>query len=300
METRQLECFVAVAEYMHFTKAAQAIHISQPALSQQILKLEEEVGTKLLERTKRHVQLTPAGIAFRERAESALQQIAEAASHAQMVARGEAGLIRVAFVSTATIEILPKILNKFCKRFPQVTVELVHLDPAEQLGAIERGNFSVGLTSISSPLPYLDRKLLVREKLVVALPHRHPAASQRTVDLKELSKDRFLLPPRSGLSGVHQGILQACQRSGFVPRHVQTVKTAETAVFLVAGNTGIALVPASFRRLNVTGVVYRPLRHEVPSIEIFAIRRKEHDSPLVDSFWEVAVSMAHKTTSAEN
>jgi len=292
METRQLECFVAVAEYMHFTKAAQSLHISQPALSQQILKLEEEVGTKLLERTKRRVQLTPAGVTFRERAEAALHQIAEAASHAQRVARGEAGLIRVAFVSTATIEILPKILNQFCKRFPDVTVELVHLDPAEQLDALERGNFAVGLTSISSPLPFLDRKLLAREKLVVALPQRHPAASQHTVDLKQLAQDRFLLPPRSGLSGVHQGILQACQRSGFVPRHVQTVKTAETAVFLVAGNTGIALVPESFRRLKVSGVVYKPLRHEVPFIEIYAIRRKEHDSPLVDNFWDIVVSLA--------
>lgn len=289
-----MECFVAVADHMHFTRAAESLHISQPALSQQIQRLEEEVGTKLLERTKRRVQLTAAGIAFRERAESALQQIAEAASRAQMVARGETGFVRLAFVTTATIEILPKILNQFSKRFPQVTVELVHLDPAEQLGALERGNISVGLTSISTSLPFIERKLLMRERLIVALPQRHPAASQRAVFLKDLSQERFLLPPRSLFSGVHQGILQACQHAGFVPRFVQTVKTAETAVFLVAGNTGIALVPESFRRLKVTGVVYKPLKLDIPHIEIYAIRRKEPESPLVDNLWSVVESAAQK------
>ena len=128
MEMRQLRSFLAVAERMHFTRAAEALHLSQPALSQQIRMLEEELGVKLLERSKRRVQLTPAGVAFRARAKAALEAAAEAVSDARMAERGEAGFISIGFVTTAAVVILPRLLDEFCTRFPRAVVELLQTD----------------------------------------------------------------------------------------------------------------------------------------------------------------------------
>lgn len=294
MEIRQLRYFLAVAERMHFTKAAEFLHVSQPALSQQIRMLEEEIGVKLLERTNRRVQLTPAGIAFRVRAQAALQEAAEAVSDAKMVEGGEGGSISIGFVTTTAVAILPTLLDQFCSRFPHVTVELRELDPGTQLEALGHSKIDIGFTSASSSLPSLECKLLGREKLIVALPNRHPAAQHRAVDLRQLSEERFLLPPRGLQSGIHEGIVAACHRSGFVPKFIQPIRLAETAVCLVAGNLGIALIPQSFRRLKVSGVVYRSLKHEIPVIEMYAIRRKPSESPLVDNFWSFVESMAQK------
>lgn len=284
MEIRQLKYFLAVAERMHFTQAAQSLHVSQPALSQQIRLLEEEIGVKLLERTNRSVKLTPAGNAFRIRAQNALREAAEGASDAKLIERGEGGYISLGFVTPAAVVVLPRILDQFCSRFPHATVELRELDPAAQLEALEENRIAVGFTSVPSALPSLECRLLAREKFIVALPHLHPAAKRRRIDLKHLANERFLLPPRGVLPGIHEGIIQACHHAGFVPKF-QAIRLAETAVCLVAGNLGIALIPESFRRLKISGVVYRSLSHETPFIELYAIRRKNSESPLIDNFW---------------
>jgi DNA-binding transcriptional LysR family regulator len=285
MEIRQLKYFLAVAERMHFTSAAAALHVSQPALSQQIRMLEEEIGVKLLERTNRRVQLTPAGAAFRIRAQAALRETVEAASDARQVERGEGGNISIGFVTTAAVMILPKLLELFCSRYPDAGVSLHELDPRAQLEALEEKRIAVGFTSVPSSLPSLECRCLTREPLIVALPQKHPAARRRTLDLKHLSEERFLLPPRGLLHGIHEEIMQACHRAGFVPKHILPIRLAETAVCLVAGNLGIALIPESLRRLRVRGVVYRALSHDISYINLYAIRSKALESPLVKNFW---------------
>jgi len=292
MELRQLRYFLAVAERMHFTGAAQALHVSQPALSQQIRMLEEEIGVKLLERTNRRVELTPAGVAFRARALAALREVAEAASDAKQVERGEVGSINIGFVTTAAVFILPSLMDQFCINFPHAMLKLHELSPEEQLEALDKNRIDVGFSSVSSVLPSLECKLLVREKLIVALPLLHPAASRRSVDLAQFADERFLLPERGLLTGMYEEIIQACHRSGFVPKLTQPIRLAETAVCLVAGNFGIALVPESFKRLKVDGVVYRPLKHDVPVFDMYAIRRKNPGSPLVDNFWSFVESIS--------
>lgn len=292
MELRQMKYFLAVAERMHFTGAAQALHVSQPALSQQIRMLEEEIGVKLLERTNRRVELTPAGVAFRTRALAALREASEAASDARMVERGEGGSISIGFVTTAAVVILPSLMDHFCRRFPSAVLKLQELDPQEQLEALDQNKIGVGFSSVSSALPSLECKLLAREKLIVALPQKHPAASRRSVDLARLADERFLLPQRGWLTGMHEEIIQACNRAGFVPKYTQPIRLAETAVCLVAGNFGIALVPESFRRLKVDGVVYRPLTHENLVFDMYAIRRKNSESALVDNFWSFVESIS--------
>jgi DNA-binding transcriptional LysR family regulator len=283
MELRQLRYFLGVAECMHFTRAAELLRVSQPALSQQIRRLEQEIGVRLLERTNRRVRLTPAGIAFRARVQTVLEEAAEAASEARSIGCGEGGRIIVGFVSTAAMVILPRILNPFCTLFPRIVVELRELDPGAQLEALQQNRINAGLTSVPTSLPALECKLLTREKLIVALPGQHPAARHRTVNLKHLSEDRFLLPPRHALSGLHEGMIAACQMAGFVPKYAQSIRLAETAVCLVASGFGIALIPQSFKRLKVDGVVYRALEHEIPVVELYAVRRKDRGSRLRDN-----------------
>jgi DNA-binding transcriptional LysR family regulator len=294
MELRQLRYFLAVAECMHFTRAAELLNVSQPALSQQIRMLEEEVGARLLERTNRRVQLTPAGIAFRARVQAVVEEAAEAASEARSIERGDGGRILVGFVSTAAMVVLPRILNPFCTRFPRIVVELRELDPGAQLEALQQNRIDAGLTSVPTSLPALECKLLTRENLIVALPHQHPAAKYRTVELKHLSEDRILLPPRHALTGVHDGIVTACQNAGFAPKFIQSIRLAETSVCLVATGFGIALIPQSFNRWKVDGVVYRSLKHEIPVIELYAVRRKDKRLPALENLWSYisAVSKA--------
>jgi DNA-binding transcriptional LysR family regulator len=144
MEIRRLRYFLAAADRVHFSKAAEFLRVSQAALRQQIRMPEEEVGVKLLGRTNRRVQLTPAGMAFRARAQAALQEAAEAASDARMVERGEGGSISIGFVTTAAVAILPGLLDKFCSHFPRVTVELRELDPGAYLRALAQSRIAVG------------------------------------------------------------------------------------------------------------------------------------------------------------
>jgi DNA-binding transcriptional LysR family regulator len=292
MELRQLRYFLAVAERMHFTRAAEFLNVSQPALSQQIRLLEQDIGVRLLERTNRQVKLTPAGIAFRARVQTVLNEAAEATSEARSIESGEGGQILVGFVSTAAMVVLPKILNPFCTRFPLIAVELRELDPGAQIEALQQNRIDAGFTSVSTSLPSLECMLLTRENMIVAMPRQHPAARRKTVDLMQFSEDRILLPPRHALSGVHEEIVTACQKAGFVPKHTQSIRLAEIAVRLVACSFGIALIPKSFSRLKVDGVVYRALNHESPVVELYAIRRKGERSPLLDNFWNYTSSVA--------
>jgi DNA-binding transcriptional LysR family regulator len=297
MEMRQFRYFLAVAERMHFTRAAELLHLSQPALSQQIRMLEEEIGVKLLERSRRRVQLTAAGMAFRAKAQAALEAAADAASDARMAERGEAGSISIGFVTTAAVVILPRLLDEFGARFPRAAVELRELEPGAQMEALEQHRVTFGLSSVPSTLTSLESRLLAEERLVVALPSRHPAARRKSVHLRDLSGERFLLPPRGLLSGIHEGIIAACHSAGFEPGSVQPTRLAETAVSLVAGNLGIALVPQSFRHLKVGGVVYRSLSHEVPLVRMYAIRRRQSESPLAENLWGFVETMARKRES---
>jgi DNA-binding transcriptional LysR family regulator len=284
MELRQLRYFLGVAEQLHFTRAAELLHVAQPALSQQIALLEEEIGVKLLERTNRRVQLTPAGQAFREKAQAALDKAGEAAFDAQRVDRGQGGSVTIGFISTAALVVLPKLLVHFCSTVPDATFEIRGLDPVAQVEAMQQKNIDLGLTSILSNDPALEYHLLLKESLIVALPERHPIARRRSIDLKWLENERLLLPPRYGLTSLHDRIVAACHNEGFNPGHSQPIRLVEIAVFLVAGGVGIALIPNSFRKLQVKGVVYRPLKQQI-TFELFATRRRKQNTPLLDKLW---------------
>jgi DNA-binding transcriptional LysR family regulator len=282
MEIRQLRYFLAVAEDLHFTRAAQRLHIAQPALSQQIRQLEEEVGAKLLERTNRRVALTPAGETFRVRAALVVEQANRALSEASQIGRGEAGTVSIGFVSSAVYGVLPDLLRHFRESVPAAKVELQELEPAEQLEGIEQFRLDLGLMHAALHESTLGSVVVSSDRLIAAIPEGHPAARSSQVSLRDLAGETFFIPKRHSHSGYYEIVLAACKSAGVVPARIQPTRLLQTAVALVAGGLGVTLVPQSFDgNLYIKGVLYRPLAGTAPVARLIAVWNKENNSPLM-------------------
>ena len=282
MELRQLKYFLAVAEELHFTRAAVKLRVAQPALSHQIRQLESEIGVVLFERTNRRVRLTPAGIAFQIRARVVIEQAGRAASDAVRAGSGLAGSISIGFVSSAAFGVLPGILRRFRQSSPGAEVELRELEPSEQLMAIREDRLDLGMMHALLKDPDLETCPLSRDKLIVALPQGHPEAARRSVHLRKLAAETFIMPPRHAAAGFHEVVMAACHKAGFSPAKVQATRLLLTAVSLVGGRLGVALVPESFRdTLSIRGVVYRPLSGPAPQADLIAVWRRDNASSLL-------------------
>lgn len=285
MELRQLRYFLAVAEDLHFTHAAERLHVAQPALSQQISQLEREVGVKLLERTSRSVVLTSAGEVFRKRASIAIEQLERAATDAGTIGRGEAGIISLGFISAAVVNILPVMLRWFRREIPAALIDLRELEPSDQIEAILQRHLDIGLLHANIEVPELATMVVAREKLVIALPENHPAACKEQVELKCVAKETIFLPRRHAFPGYYELVIHACQKEGFEPACLQPTNLLQTAVALVAGELGVALVPESFRQsLPVRGVIYKSIAEPAPIAEMIAVWREDNESPLLTAF----------------
>ncbi len=274
-----------MAEELHFTRAADKLHVAQPALSQQIRQLEDELGVKLLSRTNRRVALTAAGEAFRSRARIAMEQVERATADAVQTGRGETGSLSIGFVSSAVWGALPALLRRFREEVPLAEVQLRELEPAEQLQSLREGHLDLGMMHASIDEPELSSAVIARDRLIVALPKGHPAATGAAIELRSLANETLLVPKRHGTAGFHELVVEACRTAGFRPARMQATRLLQTAVGLVAGGIGIALVPEVFQdNLQVRGVVYRPLTGETPIAELVAVWRTDNDAPLLARF----------------
>jgi len=298
MEMRQLRYFLAIAEELHFTRAAALLHVAQPALSHQIRQLEEEIGAKLFERTNRRVRLTAAGNVFRDRVRVSLDQAARAALEAGKVGRGEAGTISVGVGSSAVWTVLPRLLRRFQRMAPAASIDIREMEPSEQLEGLRHETLDFGLLRAPVNDPELDSIVISSEKLIVALPERHKAASHRQVDLRSLVNETLVAPRRQSMPASHEIALKACEEAGFRPAKIITTRFLQTALCLVAGRLGFALVPELFgHTLRVRGVVYRPLLGQTSMSELTAAWRKDNNLPLARRFQDELRSLA---TTAHN
>lgn len=288
MELRHLRYFLAVADELHFGRAAARLHLAQPPLSQQIRKLERELGFDLFARTSRRVHLTDAGRAFRDEARAILSRVDEATASARRVAEGEAGALAVGFVASATYALLPRLYRRFRERHPDVALTISELSTAEQVEALRAGRIQVGLARAPVGDDALVIEPLAEEPLVVALPKRHPLASSRAVALRALASEPFVLFPRHPRPGWIDLVQGACAAAGFRPAVAQEVLELSTTVTLVAAGIGVTLVPASAQALRLAGVVYRPLRPPAPTTKLLALHRADEQRPVVRRFLEVA------------
>jgi DNA-binding transcriptional LysR family regulator len=283
MELRHLRYFVAVAEELHFGRAAARLRIAQPPLSQQIRQLEQELGVVLLERTKRRVELTPAGAAFVEHARRILADTERAKRVARRAGRGEIGRLAIGFASSADLDILPRVLRIWHERFPDVEVDAQPLLTAAQVDALLRGRIHVGFARLPVDEPRLTVEPITREAVVAALPERHPLARRRRLPLAELAGEPMILFPRHTAPGYYDVFIDACRQAGFTPQMLHP-GTMQAILGLVSAGLGVSLMPESIRNLRRAGVVYRPLAPPVPHVEMAMVYRRDEPSAVLPAF----------------
>ena len=288
MELRHLRYFVAVAEERHFGRAAERLHIAQPPLSQQIRRLEAEVGAPLLHRTTRSVELAPAGEVLLGRARDILAAVDAAADDARRAARGEFGRLAIGFTGSATYALLPAVAAALRAALPGVALDLRGelLTPAQVAGLLD-GTLDLGLLRP----PVRERELAVevvrREPLVAVLSREHPLAAADAIPLEELEHEPFVTYPSHFRSVLHDAVEETCAAHGFRPNVALEVSETATLVSFVAAGLGVSLVPESVRHMTVEGAVYRPLARDTTTVELAVAWRRDDATPLLERALEV-------------
>ncbi|ABM38175.1 LysR family transcriptional regulator [Polaromonas naphthalenivorans] len=259
IELRLWRQFVAVAEELHFSRAAQRLNMTQPPLTQAIAQLEATLGLRLFDRTKRSVQLTAAGAALVPEARDLLARASALPVFARASADGEAGRLRLAFVSTAGFDVLPRWVRAFREQHPKVQLELIEATGDVQLEAIGRGEIDAGfmLHSPGFAPPGLACQLIARESLVVAVPGQSALATKGTLALKDLLDQPLVIFPRRILPSLYDAIFAMYHAAGYLPCVAQEAIQMQTIVNLVSAGIGVAWVPDSVRQFQRPGVVYR-------------------------------------------
>jgi DNA-binding transcriptional LysR family regulator len=297
MELRHLRYFIAVAEELHFGRAANRLHISQPPLSHQIRDLEREIGVELFRRTRRSVILTEAGRLFLEGARHVLGDAEHAVEIAQQASRGEVGRLSVGCGPAPQSWILERVLSVFLARHPNVQIELHTLYTQEQVEALGARRIQVAFPL----LPIQDRGLGVErigeEPLAVALPVTHRLAAKTSISLAELRDEPFVLVSRDVGPSFHDLVFRACGQQGFAPRVTHEASNVVPVLGFVAAGLGISIQPEAVRSSSPEGVVFRSLAPPAPAIEIGMAYRLDDSSPVLTAFREVVREVAlHRST----
>lgn len=261
MELRHLRYFVAVAEELNFTRAADRLHIAQPPLSQQIRQFEEEIGARLLDRTRRRVVLTPAGQAVLAEARNTLAQANRIPAVAHRAEQGPGGTLRVGFSSAAAHTVLPRVVRSIRSKAPEVKLQLREMSTEHQIANLCEASIDIGFVRL--PLEGLPASLVVesifREPLILAIPRGHALLRSRHISTAVLAKAPFIRFPRHVAPGLYDQIDLICGRAGFRPNVVQEALEIQTTLSLVAAGIGVAIVPESARNIGSRQIVYRPL-----------------------------------------
>jgi len=282
MELRHLRYFSVLAETLHFGRAAQRLHISQPPLSVAIRQLEDAVGARLFERNSKEVRLTAAGQGLQVQARQLLRQAEEAAQEAHAVARGAAGRLRIGFVGAMLYRGLPQALRVFQDQHAAVRVTLRELNSELQLTELSSDRLDLGFVHSRRVPPDLQHRLLLSEPFVCCLPAAHRLARSRAVAPAALRDEAFVLFSREASPDYHARILGICADAGFAPQLQHEVRHWLAVVSLVAQGMGVALVPQAMRQSAIAGVVFKPLREVQAQSETYAVWRRDSSNLLVE------------------
>ncbi|MGE4526726.1 MAG: LysR family transcriptional regulator [Rhodospirillaceae bacterium] len=278
MELHHIRYFLAVAEELNFTRAAEKLGIGQPPLSQQIRSLEKEIGATLFHRIPQGVELTEAGRVFLDKVYGVPREVHDAKCAAQRAARGELGLLRIGFTGSAAFHPrVPKLIRDFRRHFPEVEVALVEENTVQLVTML--GSEDIDAAFIRPGLHELQGLRLLRfrdEPMVIALPSVHPLAERENIQLSEMNGEPFVLLPRGAEFCLSEEVVTRCRESGFKPRLVQEGPQMASVINLVAAEMGVSIVPRSLTQLQVKGVVYVPLAGTYPVARMaLAVRRNE-------------------------
>ncbi|CAM2162361.1 HTH-type transcriptional regulator BudR [Paraburkholderia sacchari] len=285
MEFRQLRYFLAVAEHLHFTEAAFHLGIAQPPLSQQILKLEREIGTALFIRHARRVELTEAGHLLRERAQKIISDAQQALADAQDAGRGHMGRLSLGFAgSTVFHPAMALTMQQFRRTFPRVTISCEESNSIELLNKVALGQLDAALVRMPLHCGELIVEPLVKEEMLAVLPAEHPKSKRKQIKLADLAHSMFVLFPRSIGPNLYDSILGACHAAGFAPSIRMESPQISSAANLVSAGFGVALVPSSMRQVQVSGVSYHELSGKPLSTAIALIYRPREKARTVLNF----------------
>jgi DNA-binding transcriptional LysR family regulator len=295
MELRRLRYFVAVAEELHFSRAAERLHIGQPPLSQQIQLLEEELGVRLLERTRRWVRLTEAGRLFLEDARRILALSEQAAETARRADRGELGELRIGFTGlTPLTDAFNKTVNEYRKAFPRVALSFSEMSTLRQVDAIRERRIDLGFMRPSeAPLPReVVTTTLRRDPLMLVAPVHHPLLQRESVSIRDLADQPFVMFSADAGTGMLPMLQRLCRDAGFEPKVALQAREGATVIGLVAAGCGVAILPESVSAIHIKGVGYLSLSDPAARTQLMLARHRTDSSPLAEAFVEFALRVA--------
>jgi len=289
MELRHLRYFVAVGEEEHFGRAAERLHVVQPALTRQVRQLEAEIGCALFERLKRGVRLTAAGQAFLEEARRLLSDLEHGVDRTRLVAQGKVGRLRVGFADTATYSgELPSILRDFRASWPDVRLELFPSSSVTAGEQLRKQEVDVSFVyTLPTNLRELKTHIISVERFMLALPQAHPLVNRKRVRLGDLKREPFVWFPRAVAPLLYDPVLSACHAAGVTLNIVQEVNNPTTMLSLVAGGIGLSFTIQSAERTKPDSVVLREVEDLRLTIELSAIWREDNQVPALQTFLEI-------------
>jgi DNA-binding transcriptional LysR family regulator len=288
MELRHLRYFTAVVQWKGYREASRRLHVAQPAISQTVADLEEELGLKLFSRAKRIAQLTPEGEVFYKEAVRTLAQAELAVNTAKRAAKGEIGTLSIGFLGSATYAFLPELVRKFKAQYPGVKLTLRELTPIQQDAAFEKGEIDIGFTRTitTEQSKIFESRCLYRDPMMAVLPRSRPVKTKR-VRISDLANESFVLFHREGAPGLFDTITGMCNDAGFSPRVENEPNLMQSVLSLVEAEEGVAIVPACVRNLRSEGVRFYRLQPDKVRVELVGAWKREMPSVVLRAFLDL-------------
>lgn len=269
ISARALLQFITVAEELHFGRAAKRLHMSQPPLSQAVMRLESTLEVKLFHRSKIAIELTEAGRVFLHDAREMLEQQARAIAHARQADAGVSGTVVLGFVGSVSYGLLPEVLARFRVEYPDLRFDLRELPSSEQAQELQARRIEIGVVRLPvANASGCEMRVIRRERMIAVLPASHPLCKRKTVALKDLADEAFMMFPPERVPSLHAKTLEACRAAGFSPRVALEAWQMPTMVSLVAAGVGVALLPEQIKNIPHRGVVYRDISDRFDSLEL--------------------------------
>jgi DNA-binding transcriptional LysR family regulator len=288
MELRHLRYFVAVAEALHFRKAAENLHIVQPALSKQISALEHELGLCLLERDRRHVTLTEAGKAFLEEANAILARADNAKARALAVSQGQLGHLNIGFIQPALADLLPRALRRYRRRYPGVRIRLTELTNRQAVDQTMSRSVHCAFVRLPLQLPdELQSTQISQQDVSLVLPEGNPLAEKPSLDITDIADEDLVLVDRRVEPELHDYYISMCNEAGFSPKVAHEVNSTWVVLGLVAAGLGVGFAPASAQLAAQQGIAYRPLTGASPRLNIGLIWNATDQSSVLSNFLQM-------------
>jgi len=297
MELRHLKYFVAVAEELHFTKAAEKLFVAQPALSRQIKQLEKELGILLLNRTKRTVSLTVAGKFFYKEVKELFLTLEQIKAKTKQIETGLAGKIRVGYVGSAMLSILPRVMTELQKKQPDVHLELFEMPAKIQMENLVAEKIDIGFLRTPYEEKSLNKEVVFSETYSLVLPMNHKKDQKNYKGLHEFADENFILTPRNAAERYFDNIIALCASAGFSPKIIHESLYENATIRLVENNIGISIFPTSFKKAFNAKVKFIELKNVPDRLQLSIAWKKKNNNPSLETMIKIIKKLV---TRAEN